>query len=477
MNKYTTLFKGFICLCLILCLILVVSSCKNRGSSGTHKTKNQIISTDSEIALAPTKANYNIYIENSGSMDGYVSTESDFKNSVYGITTKLFSKEIANEISLNFVSDKICEVQPKALSTDIQYFIYNLNAIKKANKKNCEVKSSDLPNIILNVLKAGENEVNILVSDCIFSLDKKSGEFLTQQQNSVNLLLAPELRKNSFSTIILKFNSQYKGNYYIESKGGIGVPFLNNNYRRPYYILIFGKPAKVNTLLSGIDFSEFKGFENSYYLLNPSDSKPSAKIVRNNLIGQANIAQPASKLIINNAKESKRNEQEGIFQFSIAVNLEFLKMNETYLDNPTNYEISDNYSIVSISRNKDLTNESLKEYTHVFTIKTKNLIDRQDISIKLRSKLPEWVEKSSNIDDSDPYDSIQQRQTFGLSYLIRGISDAYKDVFKDKGQFSLVIKVSKDNYSSHGSSSKFPWWVIFILITIVSIIIWLKNKK
>lgn len=469
-------FSTHFLLAFIFLFFAITNSCKN-GGSGSRSSKTNSNQNDSLTNPILTKVNYNVYIENSGSMDGYVSTPSDFKNSVYGLITKLLTKNIASNISLNFVSDKICEVNPKALPDDIKKFIFDLNTIKKQNKNHCDFTSSDLPVVLKNVIPKNPNDVNILVSDCILSLNKDSKNYLVEQQNSTNLFLATELKMHDFSTVILKLNSEFKGWYYQESVGGTRVDVSNSNIRRPYYIIIFGKQESLNSLLTEVDFKTFRGFENSYYLLTPSASRPNAKVIRNNKTGDFEIEQPATKLIINNAKTGGRNSKTDIFQFSIATNLEFLKMDDSYLANPDNYDISPNYVISSIERNTDETNESLKGYTHIFTIKTEDLKDKQDITIKLRSKLPSWVTATSTEQDSDPLDTTQQKQTFGFAYLVAGISGAYSDKYKGKEQFAITIKVSKDNYVSHGTHSSFPWWIIVTIISIVGILIWLKNKK
>lgn len=241
--------------------------------------------------------------------------------------------------------------------------------------------------------------------------------------------------------------------------------------------MIFGKQQKLQLFLSKINFSDYKGFENSYYLLTPVNSKPTAKVIRSGKIGDFEIEQPATKLVINKAKAGGRNTDQNIFQFSIAANLEFLKIDDTYLSNPSNYDLPNNYTITAIEKNNDETNEGLKGYTHVFKIRTTDLKQIQDVSIKLKSKLPNWVTESSTIDDSNPFDTVKQHQTFGFDYLIRGLSEAYSDKYQGQEQFAISIKVSQNKYNSHGSSSKLPWLLLLIIGCIIGMLLFFKNKK
>ena len=468
--------RNFINSFVIVIFIVTAWLCScNSNKSGQRIP--QLVEKDTNAKVSFDKSNYNIYIENSGSMDGYVATESDFKNSVYGLITDLKAKDVADKLNLFYINDSICTFRPNALPDDIVYFIRNLNPTTFRNN-GCGRKSSYIPDIIKRIIMGNDTNISILFSDYIFSSrEGSSTSYLTQQKYSVQLAIANELKKHDFSTIIFKFNSQFNGKYYIESNKPTWLDLTGRNARRPYYAMVFGRRDKLNGFLSKIKPSEYNGFENSYYLLTPASIKPNAKIIRDNRIGDFEIDQPATQLIINNVRGKGVNESSKVFQFSIAVNLEFLKIDDSYLLNPGSYEVSNNYSIVSIYRNKDETNESLRGYTHVFTLKTVDVKQVQDVTIKLKSELPDWVGNSSNVDDSDPLDSLQETQTFGFKYLIEGISKGYSDQYEGKEQFAISIKVSKDNYGEHGRHSSFPWWIILIFIGVVGLIIWLKNKK
>ena len=62
-----------------------------------------------------------------------------------------------------------------------------------------------------------------------------------------------------------------------------------------------------------------------------------------------------------------------------------------------------------------------------------------DISLSIKRKLPSWVNNASSIDDrciaTDPN---EQSKTFGLSYFVAGISDAYNYLANDKQNFMTI---------------------------------------
>jgi hypothetical protein len=458
---------------ILLIISVIINSCSGGSKSGNKDHKNPTISENSN-SNEYFKPNYNIYIENSASMDGYVSTESDFKNSVYGLVTDLKAKNIADKLSLNYITDSIYPFKSNNLSSDIEYFIKFLdpNTLMKNTKGRT---TSLIPNVIQKVVSTKPDEVNILVSDFIFSSgDGNSTGYLNQQKNAINLILSDQLRKSEFSTIILKFSSQFKGTYFIES---IKAPPATINCRRPYYIMIFGNNKNIQGLLNKIKFSDYSGFITSYYLLTPNANNPNSKLIRSPRKGEFQIEQHASKsIIINNAKYQKNSTDEKIFQFSVASNLEFLKMDDSYLLNKSNYELPTNYTLVSIKKNDDLTNEGLKGFTHIFTLKTSDLKQNQEVTIKLKSKLPPWVVESSTEIDSNPSDIKQQDKTFGFKFLIEGIAAGYENVYNGKEQFGINIKVSSGNYNSKPSTG-FPMWILFILVSLIVVIIYFKYKK
>lgn len=470
MRKFTNFSSRFVCFILFTFLVLLISC--NGTESGKRKIKEQKISSNDTNSTIKNKPDYNLYIENSGSMEGYLNGSTKFKNTISDIIAKVHANQLQDSISLNFVSDKVCTANINALPADIKYFLTNLNKERKINK--CDAKISDLPNVINTVLLSGREDVNILVSDCILSLDNKQNN-TNAAKNTLLMLITNELQKSSFSTIILKYNSEFDGLFFPGANNS--TVKLSGPIQRPYYLLIFGKSSHLNDLLKKLDFASFEGFENSHYVFIPQNITPSAKIIRSPRIGEAEVETPASSLTLNNIKTGSRQGQEGVFMYSVAVDLSFLRYDRDFLLNPANYQITKGFEIASVKLNDDPTNSSLNGFTHVFSITTRDLKPRQEVELKLNPKLPAWVSESTTSNDTNPYDSTQKHQTFGFESLIKGITEAYDTKYQDQNQFSIKMYLSTSNYNNHGKSSSFSWWWIILLATIVGFIIWVKTKK
>lgn len=429
---------------------------------------------------------YDVYMDNSASMDGYLAgAGTEFKNDVHTLLTDLQTKGIADTIDLGYVNERICPYKYGASATEVNAFIRTLT--QDGLKGNgCGRKDSYMDAMLQQVIGSNPDHVHVLISDYIFSIGRgNSSELLKQQGDNVEAVLSGELRKRDFSTIILKFNSDFNGTYYIESKGGgNGSASTVHGIRRPYYIMFFGAASRMRRLVDFFKSSKFRtfsGFENVCYFFEPGGRAPAAKLIRKQRVGDFEIAQPATSLVIDKAMADS-----GDFQFAVAVNLDELKVDDAYLTNPKNYELPVNYRIAAITRNNDPTDQPMQGYSHVFLLRTSDLKSVQDVYVRLKSRIPEWVYTGSTMNDADPMDTVEQKQTFGFQYLVEGIARAYADRFKTTDAFALNIQVAEgsnvasrdgDPGSGSGNSGKGMWVVMAVCLAIVFLVVWIKNKR
>jgi hypothetical protein len=386
---------------------------------------------------------------------------------------------MADTINLNYVNEGICPYRHFAQREEIDSFA----TIAGFRSAGCGRGDTYMDELIRQVITAKPGDVNVLISDDIFSTGHGySAEMLTQQGNKVEDVLAAELRRRDFSTIILKFDSRFEGTYYSESRGGTPIDVSHRGVRRPYYITIFGSQPKMRSLeayLRSSALNGYSGLDGAYYLVQQGGRKPPAKIVRKHREGDFVIAGAATQLTINKAVAA---DSVG-FQFAVAINLDSAQMDEGYLMNPANYEVPPNYELAGIERNTDATDQALQGYTHVFLIRTTDLKPEQDVYLRLKSKIPHWVYASSTTEDGDPYDSAQQRETFGFQYLVEGITRGYMDKYKNMDQFGVNVWVSRsDGQTSAGGDpesgkSSFPWALVVVVAVVVGFVIWIKNKR
>ena len=104
-------------------------------------------------------------------------------------------------------------------------------------------------------------------------------------------------------------------------------------------------------------------------------------------------------------------------------------VDKSYLLSKNNYK-SDGFEIVSVEKldqNKLLPNEWKRlestPVTHIITVATSDQTLLRDMELELLNSIPEWVEQSSSNDDRQITNELNK--TFGLSYLVQGVREAY----------------------------------------------------
>lgn len=466
-NNFNKCLKHLLKYSIVIFLsFFLLNSCnKNDETSGNIGNKKK--STEKKINSKPIdKVNFNIYIENSGSMDGYISQPSEFKDVLRSFTSDIPTYFNSNP-GFYFVNNNgPCEQFPKKTTPDYSKFITDLSP--KNSKLNCPpTGNSSIDDIIDFSTKSMKNSISVIFSDCILSYDSTGLDGAKSAQANIKMFMSKKITNQNLSTIVIKFNSKFKGSYYNESNGGtkIIVPKIIN---RPYYALIFGETDYLKHLLSKINFDLYPGYEASYTLLaNNNNIKPESIISYKNKIGSFQFEKPASNMKIINAEEKKGSTD---FQFSINVNLEEFPYPDDFLMEKSNYFIDNNFKVDSIEKLDDTDG-----YSHTITFNTNSLKQNSKLNFGIKYSIPKWVDKTGSDKDDNPLDSLQQKQTFGFKYLMLGLSEAYV-AKNDDLQIRIPITINK-NAGDIKNSSSFPWWIFIVIVSILGLFIYFKNKK
>jgi hypothetical protein len=364
---------------------------------------------------------YNIYIENSGSMAGYLGNASDFKTVLMNFVSDI-PAYLKEDPKLFLIGEHVCPFQ----SGDGMSFVKSIMGLNPGTLRNlCPSDgSSPLPQIIDSCTTNMERRVSIVVSDCIFSA--KDGNPASAAAD-LKVFMAKKLyTEGGISTIIIKYNSSFSGLYYAESTGGKPVKVKNIN--RPYYLLMFGKKDNLAAILQKIAFKHYPGFEACYCLsANDSADAAYAAMTYKNKKGVFTYATPSCRMQI-----SKAEMMKGVFQFSFDADLSRLGYPDDYLLDTKHYSVNDGFSVVAI-------NKTTGQRPYNITLRTNQLLPPYSLQLLIGYDIPSWVAQTGNENDRNPSDSIQQHQTFGFKQLIAGISEAYKASSPDHA-FRLPIR-------------------------------------
>lgn len=136
---------------ILLLLVIVAASC---GGGKRHDKQPELTSP------VTRKATYNIYVENSASMDGYVNGASEFKTAVYNYLSDIKIADLTDSLNLNYINSK--EIP---YGSDIADFIEKLDPAT-FQKRGGNRGSTDIADVLKMLLKVTSKEnVSVLISD------------------------------------------------------------------------------------------------------------------------------------------------------------------------------------------------------------------------------------------------------------------------------------------------------------------------
>lgn len=400
--------------------------------------KFNLLICDPESSQNQKAKHVHLYLENSGSMDGYVNGITDYEAALADLVVEAQHYYGKENLSINFINSEIIPAQ----IADISSFFKSLNPGEKPyNVGNKSV--SELNELFKNVLaKTSEDDLSIFISDCIYSLDmsRSTTQGLIFQQSLTKAVFLEKSNEYPISAYVIQMNSSFSGKYFDMNNK---VTVLDK-IQRPYYIWILGNETVLKDYLIKHNLSKYQGFKNSYYFTNNLNPNLRFELLKSTgLIGRASFNRENNKII--DAIKSK----DGKFQFAVATDLSEYPDKKTVL-NKDSYKITPGFELVAIEpipennqptlvQHNDWNKIANAGYTHVITINTNDSNFASDFSLSYINGLPKWVESTSTDDDSDIKNNLDK--TFGLKYLIKGIQSAYES--KGINSSKIELKLNK----------------------------------
>jgi hypothetical protein len=420
----------------------VCAPCGNAGTADASSNSKNPNTSSGQVA-SNIKPVYNAYIENSMSMDGYVNGSTEFKNAIYGFLSDILLKTNGLTDSLNlFYANS--EMFP--FKEDVRDFIEKLNptSFKARGGKR---SSSDIGLILEKMVQQSEtNKVSLMVSDCVFSpgKGKNAKDYLVAQGIGVKRAFADALMQHpNLATVVIQLKSSFSGSYYDYENHPVAL-----NAKRPYYIWLIGSDLNIKKLLETIDVKQIKGGGvSAIYAMYPSGNAntPAFKILRTDKMGTFDLDRNNPQNAVIDAKVADRTENVGQFQLAVGIDLSKTGLSDDFLTEPKNYRMNaDNYAIAiqKIPEQEKRNDPALATFSHKLLLNTKSL-KTQTVSIELLPALPTWV-TASNSEDDRQQAGDELNKTFGIKYLVEGISDAYASQAKGQNAFfNIKLNIKK----------------------------------
>lgn len=388
----------------------------------------------------------NIYIENSGSMFGFVNGNTGFKNALTQLVVALKSRYDEDSIKFHFINRQITSL---TVTGDIEYFPKTLSNIGDKDSGD-----SDINEIFRQILEnTSSASISILVSDCVYSVgrDVKNNDIdgaLKIQKSLTEGVFKNVINDKGFSTVFAQLVSDFNGTYY--TKDNYKTPL--NGQQIPYYITVIGSETDLQKFdfVGGLDGYQNKLVlttqdysQNTFYsLLQTTEDNGEYKPIRTRN-SNPNIIQSVENIRF-------RGRGGDTFVFSLAVDFDKLPVDENYVVEQSNYIIEKgDYEIASIlpfDRNMVKPN-ALKKLdqanitpTHILIFE--NTSNRySDLVFALKKNVPKWIYTWNTNDDSDIKANL--KQTFGLKYLVEGVFEAYQNSSSNKDYITFTINIKK----------------------------------
>lgn len=390
-----------------------------------------------EVANQISLDSINIYIENSASIYGYTTTNSEYINVVNDLAQ--FGNIVSQtEAKFNYylISGANQDLTEYELGNDPSILSSTLSpdGLRRPTSGN-----SDINGMFNHVLKSlSENSISILISDGIYDIGETSNPLaaLETQGIGTRTTFINNLKEKNTETLVIKLSSDFEGEYYPGAKKGVE----SIKHRRPYYVWIFGDEQLVDKYFSDEKIQGLKGYQSHTAFKKLGETKVD---YRNFSFGNSNV-----KVTSRDSKSYEIPRTSGSVVFSIVANLDFLRLGETYLNNPSNYRINLGYSFkecIRVDQYPDPNGNVAKALKYIpFTPSHLIFISSEKptlgpVEISLIQKLPNWIEESTM--ESDTPLSGEENKTFGLSTLMNGINEAYLEVSKAKEIFKLTINI------------------------------------
>lgn len=336
-----------------------------------------------------------VYLENSGSMDGYMCQGSEFKDAIYGYVSGL--SPYVDSVQLNYINTDIIPYH-----RNIESFIRDLNPstfVQAGGNRN----NSDIAAMLNAVLQSMDDKtVSIFISDCILAIPGGEAEdFFINRQIELKNTFNQALRRNpNLGIEIFRMESNFNGIYYYSS----GHERLINK-KRPYYIFIMGDKHVLAGLNRKVPFSNIPHGVEDYYAYTTTTEIP-FEITNRNGIGDA---QKGTKCT--NGK------------FRVNADLSSTLQEEEVLEDVKNYKNQSSYITL---KKVSAVEEGNGGYTHVLTYSiNKNIKPMAEQVILTQPSLPDWLETAN--DDTGANITLHLNQTTGIKYIVSGIAEAYKD--------------------------------------------------
>ena len=407
---------------LVVCLFFFLNSCGDRCDGLQCRKELGLLKSDTIFKEKnyPLLANkFNVFIESSLSMDGYVNGNTKFKTTIYRLIGQVEANVLSN--SERTYLTYINSAKVDTLKTTSKKFVQSMSphSFDAAGGNRAHSDIIELIRQVVNSTQTGT--VSMFVSDCVYSpksavdIDKA---LAMQRTDMLNILKSKHKKNENFGVLLYRLVSDFFGTYYTKTDKHIPI---SSDGKRPYFVWFFGDQSLLAVVKSSLD--EIMNEEKSDFICGvPGYPYLPYRTIRSD-----------HKYHYVNVKA----KSDSLFTFSFEADMNYLPLDDSYITNVDNYNCEKRkYYIKKIE--KVLANSANEKYNYKYTIcikgKKNSNVTPTIISMSLKSmtlSLPQWIttyDDPKGTDYDNGYNSAKCR-TFGLKSLVEGICDFYNEPY------------------------------------------------
>lgn len=394
MIKYNKRKSTFMLYLGILCSISLIGT-----MTGCERQPKNVMNNNSIQEQTPPIA-YNIYIENSGSMVGYCNfSDANALETLVGDYYDRLTESIndGDTVTLNFINTSIVPSKEEK------------NKFLSSIKGKCTAPFTKIDQMLEMMMNnVQENDVNILVSDYVFSTNQGNPQTAS---SDITKLFTNQLKTKDFTVAMFKYMVNFKGKYY---PGG-----LSCNKPLPIYIWIFGKEKAVKHI------SEL-----------PFNSQNCGKfLLQKSKVVDFEINAKNKRMVKGNSIDVTKwnpERKQTYYEFNIKADLSSIMLNKNAIVDISKYKVAATSS--SMYQLKEIT--PLKDGKYEFTIRTQKPSPSK-LLISYPISTPQWVNDSNFSGSGIPSDST----TLNIKYLIDGVSKAFTNSGNNVDYFRIEVEL------------------------------------
>lgn len=425
----------------ILVVALLVVAVIFLGRSKTHEGDNgQHFLPADTVTLKGKKPVVRIYMENSGSMNGYVTTNSQFKNALGHLITKADGFYAGTK--LDFINQDIYHTP---ICDDLDNFVLNLNP---ASMQVGNTSSTDINKIFRMILEhTSRDTISVLVSDCMYDVDNV-GNLLSAAASSTTGTFMKAIRrsrdnKQEFGTIIMQCESEFSGNYY-EGNQAIAC-----NSTRPYYIIVMGNLEQLRDFNNHMELEDtstgLPGMKNKFML----SSEPTWELNSMNARLMSSTFNNALRIQAHhdglNVRKVTIDPEQPNFNFAIGLGIEQLFADKTYLLDKENYDVEPSqYKITDVNDKAKFTECDF--FIHPICVQIVALGQNYapQLTLKLKNQIPAWVKECSYNKRMGTLPPANQ--SYAIYEMVEGIYGAFYNSKDNNSRELFKLPVHFDAY-------------------------------